>query len=119
MERAITEMNRRRGLQEAYNEEHGITPTSIHKSVDQVRLVTRVADARAPRPEPAPARGSESLSRAQMVEVLEQQMREAATELDFELAAQLRDQLFELRADADPERHAPRGVGGGRGKRRA
>ncbi len=119
MERAITEMNRRRGLQEAYNEEHGITPTSIHKSVDQVRLVTRVADARAPRPEPAPARGSESLSRAQMVEVLEQQMREAAAELDFELAAQLRDQLFELRADADPERHAPRGVGGGRGKRRA
>jgi excinuclease ABC subunit B len=119
MERAITEMNRRRGLQEAYNEEHGITPTSIHKSVDQVRLVTRVADARAPRPEPAPARGSESLSRAQMVEVLEQQMREAAVELDFELAAQLRDQLFELRADADPERHAPRGVGGGRGKRRA
>ncbi|MEE8192592.1 MAG: excinuclease ABC subunit UvrB [Gemmatimonadales bacterium] len=119
MERAITEMNRRRGLQEAYNEEHGITPTSIHKSVDQVRLVTRVADARAPRPEPAPARGSESLSRAQMVEVLEQQMREADAELDFELAAQLRDQLFELRADADPERHAPRGVGGGRGKRRA
>ena len=119
MERAISEMNRRRGLQEAHNEEHGITPTSIHKSVDQVRLVTRVADARAPRPEPAPARGSESLSRAQMVEVMEQQMREAAAELDFELAAQLRDQLFELRAAADPERHAPRGVGGGRGKRRA
>ena len=119
MERAISEMNRRRGLQEAHNDEHGITPTSIHKSVDQVRLVTRVADARAPRPEPAPARGSESLSRAQMVEVLEQQMREAAAELDFELAAQLRDQLFELRAAADPERHAPRGAGGGRGKQRA
>ena len=110
MERAISEMNRRRGLQEAHNEEHGITPTSIHKSVDQVRLVTRVADARAPRPEPARAKGSESLSRAQMVEVLEQQMREAAAELDFELAAQLRDQLFELRAAADPERHAPRGT---------
>ena len=114
MERAITEMNRRRGLQEAHNEEHGITPASIHKSVDQVRLVTRVADARAPRPEPAPAKGSESLSHAQMVEVLEQQMREAAAELDFELAAQLRDQLFQLRADADPERHAPRGTGSGR-----
>ncbi len=114
MERAISEMNRRRGLQEAHNEEHGITPASIHKSVDQVRLVTRVADARAPRPEPAPAKGSESLSRAQMVEVLEQQMREAAAELDFELAAQLRDQLFQLRADADPERHAPRGTGGGK-----
>jgi excinuclease ABC subunit B len=117
MERAIAEMSRRRALQEAHNAEHGITPTSIHKSVDQVRLVTRVADARAPRPEPAPAKASESLSRAQMVEVLEQQMREAAAELDFELAAQLRDQLFELRADADPERHAPRGTSGR--KRRA
>jgi hypothetical protein len=57
MERALSEMNRRRSLQEEHNREHGITPASIRKSVDQVRLVTRVADARAPRPEAAPKAG--------------------------------------------------------------
>jgi excinuclease ABC subunit B len=115
MERALSEMNRRRSLQEEHNREHGITPASIRKSVDQVRLVTRVADARAPRPEAAPKAG-EGLDRESLLEVLEQQMREAAAELDFELAAQLRDRLFELRAEADPERHAPRGaVRAGRG----
>jgi excinuclease ABC subunit B len=118
MERAIEEMNRRRGLQEAHNLEHGVTPVSISKSVDQVRLVTRVADARAPRPEPEPERG-EGLDRAALLEVLEQQMREAAAELDFELAAQLRDQLFELKAAGDPERRAPRGASAGKGRRRA
>jgi excinuclease ABC subunit B len=46
MERALAEMSRRREIQEAHNVEHGITPASIRKSVDQVRLVTRVADAR-------------------------------------------------------------------------
>ena len=110
MERALEEMNRRRARQEAHNEEHGITPVSIHKSVDQVRLVTRVADARAPRPEPQAAARGASLDREGLIEVLEEQMREAAAELDFELAAQLRDQIFELKAEGDPERRSPRGV---------
>jgi excinuclease ABC subunit B len=121
MERAINEMNRRRGLQETYNREMGVTPASIRKSVDQVRLVTRVADARVPRPEAVP-RAGEGLDRESLLEVLEQQMREAAAELDFELAAQLRDRVFELKAEADPERRTPRGaakagrgVGGRRG----
>jgi excinuclease ABC subunit B len=117
MERALEEMNRRRARQEAHNEEHGITPASIHKSVDQVRLVTRVADARAPRPEPeGPERGA-SLDRESLIEVLEEQMREAAAELDFELAAQLRDQIFELKAEGDPARKSPRGATVGRQKR--
>ena len=98
MERAMREMDRRRATQLAYNAEHGITPRSIRKSVDQVRLVTRVADARAERPEPAREAFPKHLDRKSLIRVLEQQMREAAAQLDFELAAQLRDQVFELRA---------------------
>ena len=96
MERALAEMERRRALQEAHNAAHGIKPASIRKSVSEVRLVTRVADARTEpvRRTPPPA----TLDREQLLAVLEQQMREAAAELDFELAAQLRDQVFELKA---------------------
>ena len=102
MQRALDEMDRRRTIQQSHNAKHGITPRSIHKSVDQVRFVTRVADARAA-PPPEPARPKETkLDRKSMIEVLEQQMREAAAELDFELAARLRDQVFELKAEADP-----------------
>jgi excinuclease ABC subunit B len=108
MERAIAEMSRRRGLQEDHNRAHGIIPVSIRKSVDHVRLVTRVADARAEQPAAAdPTHPASGLDREGLIEVLEQQMREAAAELDYELAAQLRDQLFELRAEGDPQRRAP------------
>ncbi len=110
MERALKEMDRRRGAQLAYNAEHGITPVSIRKSVDQVRLVTRVADARAARVPAARPEAWAHLEREDLIAVLEQQMREAAAELDFELAAQLRDQIFELKAQADPVRHAPPGL---------
>jgi excinuclease ABC subunit B len=99
MQRALAEMERRRGIQEAHNAEHGIRPVSIQKSVSDVRLVTRVADARS-----EPARGSPSpapVDREQLLGALEQQMREAAAELDFELAAELRDQIFQLKADRD------------------
>ncbi len=110
MERALKEMDRRRAAQLAYNAEHGITPVSIRKSVDQVRLVTRVADARAARVPAARPEAWAHLEREDLIAVLEQQMREAAAELDFELAAQLRDQIFELKAQADPVRHAPPGL---------
>ena len=120
MERAIAEMERRRSLQQAYNAEHGITPVSIRKSVDQVRLVTRVADVRAERPEKAAAEPKTSaLDRHSLIEVLEQQMREAAAELDYELAAQLRDQIFQLRAEGDPVLRAPAGMESGGRRRRA
>ncbi len=115
MRRALDEMDRRRALQEAHNRSHGITPVSIRKSVDQVRLVTRVADARAARAERDAAPAAQHLDREALIEVLERQMREAAAELDFELAAQLRDQLFELKAEGDPTRRAPRGAGRRRG----
>jgi excinuclease ABC subunit B len=98
MERALAEMERRRNLQEAYNVAHGIQPASIRKSVEQVRLVTRVADARTEPGERPPPLVPQGLEREKLLALLEQQMREAAAELDFELAAELRDQLFELKA---------------------
>jgi excinuclease ABC subunit B len=107
MQRALDEMSRRRVLQQRYNEEHGITPRSIVKSVDQVRFATRVADAKTTKvaglaaPRPADAREREAL-----IQLLEGQMQTAAEELDFELAAVLRDQILELRAEGDTGRHA-------------
>ena len=108
MERALEEMTRRRTTQQEHNERHGITPVSIRKSVDQVRFVTRVADARLERAAvEEKARPLSELDRESLLEVLEQQMREAAAELDFELAAELRDRIFELKADK-PAKRAPR-----------
>jgi excinuclease ABC subunit B len=105
MQRCIEETSRRRELQVAFNREHDITPRSVLKSVDQVRFITRVADARtADRDdrgrrvaEPAATYASE-MDAAALIAVLEKEMKEAAANLDFEAAARLRDQLFELRA---------------------
>jgi excinuclease ABC subunit B len=110
MERALSEMNRRRELQRAYNIEHGITPMSIVKSLDEVRLSTNVADQRTDRPEPRRRSATredavdlrDPANRAAAMAALEQQMREAAANLEFELAALLRDQLNELRAMTAP-----------------
>ena len=101
MERALSEMNRRREAQLAHNVEYGITPRSIIKSVGDIRFVTRVADARVARPGTgAVRRPADAREREALITVLEQQMQAAAEELDFELAAVLRDQLLELKADA-------------------
>jgi excinuclease ABC subunit B len=120
MERAIAEMTRRRTLQQAYNLEHGITPRSIIKSLEQVRLSTYVADARTERP----PKGSEApladlhdpARRAAAITALEQQMREAAANLEFEVAALLRDQINDLKAIGAPE---VRRDGSGRSRRSA
>ncbi|MHB1329374.1 MAG: excinuclease ABC subunit UvrB [Gemmatimonadales bacterium] len=105
MRRALDEMDRRRVRQLAYNEEHGVTPRSITKSFDEVRLSTYVADARTDRPTDKGKRDKAALpdlrdpaSRAKAMQALEQQMREAAANLEFEVAAMLRDQLNDLRA---------------------
>jgi excinuclease ABC subunit B len=84
MQRALEEMDRRRTIQQAYNEEHGITPTSIVKSMEEVRLSTHVADARTERPEPkAPLHERVDLhdpaKRAAAIASIERQMREAAS----------------------------------------
>ena len=115
MQRALDEMDRRRAIQRAYNEEHGITPTSIVKSMEQVRLSTHVADARTERVEPmAPLQDRLDLQdpakRAAMITSIERQMREAAANLEFEVAALLRDQLNELKALGAPDvRRGPTG----------
>jgi excinuclease ABC subunit B len=107
MQRALDEMTRRREIQQRHNIEHGITPRSIIKSMEEVRLSTHVADARTERPEPKTAPDSIDLHdparRAAYVQALERQMREAAANLEFELAATLRDQLNELKAMAAPD----------------
>jgi len=101
MERALSEMDRRRATQMAYNAEHGITPRSIVKSVGDIRFVTRVADARTAKPaDTAVRRPADAKEREALIRLLEQQMQTAAEELDFELAAVLRDQVLELKADA-------------------
>ena len=105
MERALNEMNRRREAQLAHNLEHNITPRSIVKSVGDIRFVTRVADARVPRPGAAAVRRpADAEERETLIRMLEQQMQAAAEELDFELAAVLRDQLLELKAQDAPVR---------------
>ena len=101
MERALKEMDRRRETQLAYNVEHGITPRSIVKSVLDIRFVTRVADARVGKPGAGEIRRpADAGERETLIRMLEQQMQAAAEDLDFELAAVLRDQLLELKADA-------------------
>ncbi len=107
MKRAMDETGRRRAIQEAYNLEHGITPRGVEKSIQDIRFVTRVADAREqPGHEIGAAGGEEQASamhgrsaeelRSLVVE-LESLMHAAAEALDFEAAARLRDQLFEVR----------------------
>jgi excinuclease ABC subunit B len=101
MQACLDETDRRRRVQLAYNQEHGITPTTIQKTISEIEFSTRVADAR----ERPPARAAEppvsyadEVNREEYAKVLEQEMARAAEALDFERAALLRDQLFELKA---------------------
>jgi excinuclease ABC subunit B len=119
MERAINETTRRREMQRAYNAEHGIIPVSVTKSTDQVRFITRVADAREAREAREEERsrrvaesrpGYDPKNTAALIAELEKEMKEAATALDFETAARLRDQLFEIKAKADGTRARSRGA---------
>ncbi len=101
MQECIDETNRRREIQVAHNEEHGITPETIQKSIEEIEFATRLADAReAPAATVAESSGSyqDEVNREEYVKILEKEMAEAAEGLDFERAALLRDQLFELNA---------------------
>ena len=87
--------------------DHGIVPKGVQKSIDQVKFITRVADARIEKEAPAgrvsehAGAGYDVADLPALIAQLEGEMKEAAKALDFETAARLRDQLFELRAKAD------------------
>jgi len=99
MARCIEETNRRREIQRRYNEEHGIIPQTIIKSVEETLLSTRVADAREPMRVAEPkASYADEVNLEEWAKILEHQMREAAAVLDFERAALLRDELLEVKA---------------------
>ena len=97
----IDETERRRRVQLAHNERHGIVPKTIRKSVEEIERATRVADARekpgAKVAEPVPAYADEVDSET-LAKIVEEEMARAAEALDFERAAMLRDRLFDLRA---------------------
>lgn len=96
MKRAIDETNRRRQLQQAYNEEHGITPQTIKKAVrDLIAVSKAIAET-----EDQLMKDPESMSRKELTKLIgkiEKQMRAAAADLNFEQAAELRDKLIELK----------------------
>ena len=99
MKYAIEETSRRRALQEAYNKEHGITPQTIHKAVRDLISISREITQEQARFEKDP----ESMSLKELKELIakvEKQMRRAAADLNFEAAAELRDQMAELRKQA-------------------
>ena len=109
MRRAISETQRRRGVQQAYNVEHGIDPQTIRKAVSDILAHLRPAAA-------APVPGGDRRSRvhdkvradlaelpsdelARLIHTLEEEMREAAADLRFEYAARLRDEIGDLRRE--------------------
>ena len=100
MHTAIEETKRRRILQQAYNEEHGITPQTIKKAVrDLISISKEIA-----KEEAGFAKDPESMSRKELEKLIakvEKQMRKAAAELDFENAAVLRDKMAELRKNLE------------------
>ena len=93
MAKAMSETNRRRALQEAYNREHGITPETVRNAIRSVLEVTRKVE------ETAPGTLTEE-ERDALMRRIEEDMIGAAKELEFERAAQLRDQLLKLRGEA-------------------
>jgi excinuclease ABC subunit B len=103
MRRCLDETNRRREIQIAHNREHGITPETIVKSIQEIEFSTRIADARQKQVLKVSEAGetyADELNHEELVKILEREMAEAARSQDFERAALLRDQLFEVRAKA-------------------
>ena len=100
MRKAIQETERRRTIQEAYNKEHGITPTTIKKAVrDLITVSKAVAET-----EDKLKKDPESMTRKELTKLIgqvEKQMRAAAADLNFEQAAELRDKMIELKKSLD------------------
>lgn len=91
LKRAICETARRRTLQKKYNKEHGITPTSVSKSIaDSLSMIAEVKEDTSPK-------DTSSIPIEKRIALLEKQMKEAAMELEFEVAAKLRDEIKQLK----------------------
>ncbi len=100
MRNAIDETNRRRSIQKKYNEEHGITPQTIRKAVREVMRISKKVEAAAFDVE----KDLESMSPKEIEAVLkklQKKMTAAAADLNFELAAQLRDQIIEIKKEME------------------
>ena len=112
MQRAISETNRRRGVQVAYNEEHGINPQTIRKAVTDILSLIRPSDGKAPVPtgekrkrRPEELKKLKELAELpedelrRLIQTLEEEMHEASTDLRFEYAARLRDEIRDLQRE--------------------
>ncbi len=95
LERAISETNRRRAIQQRFNEEHNITPQTVTAAVHELLEISRSAEESGTLPQ-----GMDETERQLAIENLEEQMLSAAEALDFEKAAKLRDRLLALRGEA-------------------
>ncbi len=96
MDRAISETNRRRAIQQKYNEEHGITPQTIRKAVRDLISISKAAE----KQEKDLAKDMESMTKKELlalVSKLTKKMHTAAADLNFEVAAQLRDEMIEVK----------------------
>jgi len=100
MDKVIQEVNRRRRVQRKYNKQHGITPQTIYKTVDEVMSATSVADVKPSEftgKKQSPAdRYRSKMDQAEMLELLKKEMVIAAEALEFETAAELRDEITRL-----------------------
>lgn len=97
MQKALSETNRRRQIQEAYNKAHGITPKTIHKKVRDLIRATKVAEAPIPYELQKDPESMSPKELQQWIQKLQKEMKQAASDLQFEQAALLRDQIMELK----------------------
>lgn len=96
MDKAITETNRRRKLQQEYNKEHGITPTTIKKAVRELISISKEVDRKINDMEKDPE-SMDSKELKKLIDKVEKRMQKAAAELDFETAIEMREKLAELK----------------------
>ena len=96
MDKAISETERRRKIQDAYNKEHGITPQTIKKAVRELIRISSKADAGMEELQKDPEYMSEEELQKQIAKIMKK-MNQAAAELNFELAASLRDQMIKMK----------------------
>ncbi|OGC76066.1 MAG: excinuclease ABC subunit B [candidate division Zixibacteria bacterium RBG_16_50_21] len=104
MRKAMQETARRRKIQQEYNERHGIVPQTIYKTREEILRTTAFADSRTPSVKETDLSYLERLSREERLEVLTKEMKKASTDLDFERAAVLRDEIAKLKKEVKAKR---------------